>query len=299
MPGTSSIVGNGRRMTKEAMDIPMSEEPESTQARSGSPFAYRTFSRGLPVNLIATPRSAFMTCHAGDTMNDVVAKNVEKYDSLPVIEMRNDGAERIVGLVRLDPFHNAPAPAKPVSEFLQPLNEAMLIGSDASIISFIRRADDHGCRLVVSGSEISGLVALSDLQKLPVRAALFAIITQLEMTMSQALSKEYEDEESWLKQLTSGREEKLRQEIAKARSEDSFVNSLLFTQFADKVFLLGKCSRLPPPKAAFQKELKRIQTLRDSLAHANNYAETPADAVDTCRTVRLIDKWIEIFSEWQ
>ena len=30
-----------------------------------------------------------------------------------------------------------------------------------------------------------------------------------------------------------------------------------------------------------------------------SHAEIPIDAVDTSRTVLLIDEWIKIFSEWQ
>jgi hypothetical protein len=66
--------------------------------------------------------------------------------------------------------------AKPkgrVYEKMRHLSEANLIGADASILAFVRDADRHKCRLVVSGCEISGLVSLSDLQRLPVRAALF------------------------------------------------------------------------------------------------------------------------------
>jgi hypothetical protein len=61
---------------------------------------------------------------------------------------------------------------------MRALPEENLIGADAGILSFVKGADRRGCRLVMSGAEISGLVSLSDLQKLPVRATvLFALIT--------------------------------------------------------------------------------------------------------------------------
>ena len=72
--------------------------------------------------------------------------------------------------------------AKPlglVSDVMRPLSEGNLLGADASILTFIRYADHQKCRLIVSGHEISGLVCLSDLQRLPVRAALFGLVTCL------------------------------------------------------------------------------------------------------------------------
>ena len=41
------------------------------------------------------------------------------------------------------------------------------------LLDFVRTADEHSCRLVVDGGRVTGLVSLSDIQKLPVRAALF------------------------------------------------------------------------------------------------------------------------------
>jgi len=51
---------------------------------------------------------------------------------------------------------------------MQPLSEDNLIGADAGILAFVKMADRHSCRLVIAGSEITGLVSLSDVQQLPV-----------------------------------------------------------------------------------------------------------------------------------
>src|SRR5262249_13840843 len=44
-------------------------------------------------------------------------------------------------------------------------------------------------------------------------------------------------------------------------------------------------------KKEFECELKQIQSLRDQLAHANDYASSARAASETCKTVRLIDNW--------
>ena len=69
-----------------------------------------------------------------------------------------------------------------------PFSEDIVIGADASIIDFVTTADERQTRLVVSGDRVAGLVSLSDLQQLPVRAALFTLITRLEIAMAQRMA---------------------------------------------------------------------------------------------------------------
>ena len=92
---------------------------------------------------------------------------------------------------------------------MNPLSEQLLIGADASILDFMMMADRQRCRLVVLESEISGLVSLSDLQRLPVRAALFALITQSEIKMADAIRRECRDPhkefDTWMDRLSVDR----------------------------------------------------------------------------------------------
>jgi hypothetical protein len=57
----------------------------------------------------------------------------------------------------------------------------------------------------VAGRDISGLVSLFDIQKLPARTALFAIVTQLEIVMTNAIRREFGRDESWLEWLAPER----------------------------------------------------------------------------------------------
>jgi len=193
---------------------------------------------------------------------------------LPVIAGEGP-EERIIGL--FDSYLHRQSPAgKPVAELFTPLRESHLIGADASIREFILAADVHSCRLLVSGTLVSGLVTLSDLQALPVRAALFAMITQLEMSLADAVRQEFPDGDGWLERLTPGRRANVAQNIAEARAGDAFVDALLFTQFCDKADIVRKADGFAA--VGFREDMKRAQKLRDNLAHANHYA-------DTCRHV--------------
>ena len=202
--------------------------------------------------------------------------------------------DRIFGLIELVRFIDGSAPSiGPVRPHMRPLSEEMLLGGDAGILTFVRDADRLPFRFVVSGREISGLVSLSDLQRLPVRAVLFAIVTHLEIVMADVIRMEFKATDKWLERLPEGRRNHIYCGIEKAKKADAFVESLLFTQFADKVTIIRKSPHLPLQKEKFKSDLRQIQSLRDNLAHANNYAATRDDARKICATVRLIDKWAE------
>src|SRR5215831_20139680 len=140
IPWASSSIGNEPHVTIEALQM------------------------GLTVDLIATKRSNFETCAQDEMLSAVVERNRHnRFDFLPVVEA---AMCRIVGLIEIAPLMEGGI-ADRVSAMMRPLSEENLLGADASILTFIRDADRQKCRLVVSGHEISGLVCLSDLQRLP------------------------------------------------------------------------------------------------------------------------------------
>lgn len=256
------------------------------------------FQDGLPVRLIATPRSSFKTCRADEDLARVVERNAESFDYFPVVDAAEGAQETIIGLIDLVPFMHGETPQGMVKDRMRRISEDSLIGADASILAFVMGADRHRCRLVVSGSEISGLVSLSDLQRLPVRAALFAMITHAEITMASAIRREFNGSDAWIERLSPGRQSTINEEKKKSTTEDTFVDSLLFTQFADKTTIIRKSPLFKESKAAFETEMKVVQKLRDQLAHANDYASTRAAAEHVCKTVRSIVQRVERLTSW-
>ena len=193
---------------------------------------FETLHHGLTVALIATEREKLMTCRPNEFLSAVVSRSADQqYDYLPVT---NEEGSEIVGLLHAVDFVQNSSCIVPVREHYRPLSEGDLIGANASILDLIKEADSKPCRLIVSRDKIVGFVTLSDLQKLPVRAALFALITGIELTMAEAIRKKYETDEDWLKLLSKCRQEKINKEVEKSKQEDAFVNALLFTQFCDK-----------------------------------------------------------------
>jgi hypothetical protein len=251
---------------------------------------FQTLHAGLNVYMIATARDQFVHCRIDDRLRSVAEGNTSKFDFMPVLQ-GDDGNAHIVGIVRLDSYFDAPAPDMPVSEAYRPLHESYLIGADASILSFVKEADARPFRLLVSDQGIVGLVSLSDLQKLPVRAALFGLVTGLEIAMTDAIHAADPGGRNWINCISAERQVSLRKRIEDARQKQGIVTELLFTEFCDKRDIVTKLLFKSEPKR-YREELARkfrqIEKLRNNLAHANDYAASNQDAANTCAIVRDI-----------
>jgi hypothetical protein len=266
----------------------------ASPAFAGTGDVFQTLHSGLTVGLIATHRDELKTCKKDEQVSHVLNSNSDDFDFIPVLD--DSGHEpRFVGLFPAAEVRNRAIGGGSVASVYLPLAEEYLIGADASILDFVIQADTRPCRLVVSGSQIEGLVTLSDLQRLPVRASLFALITGFEMTMADFIKAKLPDTQAWMAMLKPKRIEKIQQEILMAQAKDAFVDALLYAQFCDKAEIM---KRLMPPdmsSPAFERQLRHFEDLRNSLAHANQYAASPDQAKRVCNLVReLLNMRLEI-----
>lgn len=272
------------------------------QSGADSHTTLSAYQESLPVKLIATARSDFQTCRMDEQLSVVCDRNRhDRFDYLPVISDRPHRSASIVGVLPLGALQADGGSAGAVCDHMEPLGEGHLIGADASILTFVRHADESPFRLVVSGREITGLVSISDLQRLPVRAALFAMVTHLEMVMADTIRHRLPHSDRWMSLLSEKRKKKVYEQMEQAKSGDTFVDPVLYTQFCDKVTIVRKMGG-PADSGAwdatlFQRDMNDFQALRDSIAHANDYATTRDTARSLCRCVRAMDKWIHLFAE--
>ena len=238
----------------------------------------------LTVSLIATSRDGdghgpgLRICHVDDSVAEVKAANLKPiYDYLPVV--RADG--HIVGLFSAKrSADGADVDDELVRDHMCTLSEADLIGADATIRDFICRVRPQPL-LVVSGERINGLVAWSDLQKLPVRAAVFALVTGFELTMYEAIRAVFPEGDGWREHLSDTRLKDAEDVYELRGGNESDVKLLLCTEFCDKRTILKKClpfdsqakaGAIPMSKRKFEDEIKMIENLRNPLAHASSYA---------------------------
>lgn len=243
---------------------------------------------GLTVRLIMTERDSLMTCRPSDAAASLAAKNDKhRFSSVPIVR---DG--RICGLYNAERwFEETPPAGRRIEDDFEALSEDLLIGGEASILEFVLSAAQRPARLVVSGSEIVGLVCLADLHKLPVRAALFGLVTALEMVMAERIQGAYPNgPKGWLKLLSAGRQEKVKEKVAFLRESDTLVSEILATDFADKAKVIAKLNVLEGSKTKLNDEFEEIKKLRDSLAHASIFAETKGAAENVPHTVKAIGR---------
>ena len=242
---------------------------------------------GLTVRLIMTERGSLMTCHPSDPVTSLAAENDKhRFSSVPV-----ERDERICGLYNAERWFEKTPPAerRVEDDGFEALSEDQLIGGEASILEFVRSAAQRPVRLVVSGGKIVGLVCLADLQKLPVRAALFGLVTALEMVMAERIEAMFpNDPWDWLKLLSDGRRAKVENNVDSLRKNDTLVSKILATEFADKADIIVKLGVLDESKTKLREEFKDIEKLRNSLAHASYFAETEDKAKKVPHTVEAI-----------
>lgn len=259
---------------------------------------FSSLERALTVNLIATPEDELASCDATDPVETVLAWSRAK--SLDFIPVKNSGS--IVGLLDCRGDANAADKsgnqmyAGSAGEAMAHLSEANLISADAGILSFLQEADRTPCRLVISGSRISGIVTLSDLQKLPVRPVIFLLITHLELLMADWLRRRFQGEDDWLDHLSDDRREKVEERWEHLQAGDLAVDRLTATEFCDKREALIKSGDWQMSRTRARNELEPVEDLRNSIAHAGDYASTPETAHQTVETVRLTQQWIERLS---
>lgn len=258
---------------------------------------FETAHKGLTVNLIATPRERLSTCAPTELLADVYRRYAARYDFVPVAH-----GDDIVGLLHVGGgLRESNSIGEPVEQHMERLSDSNLIGADASILDYIRDVRTKPFRLVVSGTGISGMVTWSDLQDLPVRAALFSLVTGLETAMSKWVEREFTADGEWLKLLSEDRRQRVRDLIDDGRRKNSDVRPVLYTQFCDKATVLRKRGFSPAlSRTQLHNDLKRIEAVRNDVAHANNYASSFDAACTVCETAeiilrmwRLIDEQIE------
>ena len=246
----------------------------------------RGLEAGLRVGDIAT--YGLISCAAGDDAAIVMQQpEYQPFDCVPV----TDG-DRVIGVLLRD-CDLSPGPAR---ERMRHLDDGLLVSSDEPLKGFIPLLVEMPHRLVLRGSRIEGIVTSSDVHKLPVRLLAFALITHLEMTMAAVITRRWSDDE-WFALLSSGRQVKVREKVDVLKTENFDPPLIEVTDFCDKRTVLAKKALLDlPSKRQAIRDFKRVEDLRNSVAHAGTYARSDAQLADFARLIRLTEEWIERLS---
>ena len=250
----------------------------------------------VTVGLIGTFEPQLVCCALSDEIAGLLSNSTyAQFDYLPV---RSD--DRVVGLLPLGEFRDATMnPTGPTAgHAMRPLDQSILITSDTGVLRYIEEAEESPCRLVLLQTRIAGIVTISDLQKLPVRPALFLVVTHLELLMAAAIRSRFAGQfaEAWLALLGS-RREGVEERWRDLNSKNLAIDRINATQFADKRQILIKSGLLECTRSQAERELTAIERLRDSLAHASDYALTIESARSTICRVKLARRWIKTLQQ--
>jgi len=202
------------------------------------------------------------------------------FDHVPVV----NEAGRVVGVFAPgDAAHGA------VGEAMRPLDDTMLVSADEPLARFLPTLADGPYRLVVRGTRIGGIVTRSDVLKLPVRLLAFTLVTHLEMVMARLIQHKYPHDGEWLVKLSKGRREKIEDKFAKLRQSKLDVSWLESADFCDKRDLVAKLYMVGK---LFVDDLKDIEELRNTVAHAGNYGGNQEALLDFLRVLGRTQYWI-------
>jgi hypothetical protein len=131
------------------------------------------------------------------------------------------------------------------------------------------------------------------LQQLPVRAALFALITHVEITIANAIRREFINSSLWIDEITKRSRAEIEKRLKKAKKANHQLDELHMTSFSDKIDILSRAKIIGTRKEKFKSELNELRNLRNNLAHANEYAADRRSAKRLCATVRKAEWWIQ------
>lgn len=160
-----------------------------------------------------------------------------------------------------------------------PLAAGMFMAADAPLLAFVESADTGRFRLLLDGSEVSGLVTLSDLQKLPVYALLFGLLMAVEMLLRQWLRRTCgSTPDCWLDHVSDRERKRVEGRWNGARRHNVSIDRLAcacLAQEIDAAARLGLFAAADPARD----QMEALKTLRNKVCHGQDIGPTASDAL--------------------
>jgi hypothetical protein len=137
--------------------------------------------------------------------------------------------------------------------------------------------------LVRSLGEVNGIITRADLQDPPVRMWLFGMITVIELRFQKMIEDHFEVEDwsQYISPARLGKAVEMRAERLRRNENPTLVECL---QFSDKAQIIARNETLRETAGFVSRRRadevgKRLQTLRNNLAHSQNIVETDWEVI--------------------
>lgn len=224
----------------------------------------------MPVSLIATPRVALKS-QRKDRWREVDGDpDLAGFDQVPITD--GAGGHFVAVFVR--------------GTGLVDLREDMFMASDAALISFLESADQQRFRFLLEGRQISGMVTLSDVQKLPVYSVLFSLLIAVEMLLMDRIRKSCgTNDDEWLDHLDRRQRGIVEKHWKVAVKSNIAIDRLSCASFGQEIQAAAGLGLFRGHDERHE-ALKKLEALRHQICHAVEFAPTPDQALRIPRHVR-------------
>jgi hypothetical protein len=148
--------------------------------------------------------------------------------------------------------------------------------------------------------EVAGIVTRADLYKPAVRIWLYGLISILEIHMLELIQKTFSVDE-WKKCLSAERQQKMSNIYEDRRKHNEEIEEIYCTEFCDKRTIIEKSEVAIKAtgfklRAEFSKNLKKIEVMRNEIAHSCKVSKTQWEIVsELCRKIEFLINNIENF----
>jgi hypothetical protein len=232
----------------------------------------------MPVSLVATPRASLQCRPRAAGRAAERDPELADFDQVPL----TGHGERIEAVfVR--------------GEGVAELHEGLFMAADAPLLSFLETADLQRFRFLVEDGQVSGLVTISDLQRLPVYSVLFGLVVATEMLLMDWIRKACrEDPDAWLKHLHEKQRGTIESYWKRAQEKNLTLDRLSCASLGHE--LTAACGLgLFTSAGERHQQLKGIEQLRNLVCHAMELAPSPEEAEKLpafVRTALALIKWL-------
>lgn len=221
------------------------------------------FEKTITVNFIAEPLRSFDVSSEASEIKSFIAQ--QDYD---VIGIREKGL--MIGYVLREELSDDAV----IASICHPFNPTELVNDTANLVEVFKILRTKTQVYVSYLNQVCGIVTKGDLQKAPVRMWLFGLVSLLEMQLLRVIRGCYPNE-LWREKnyLTDNRIKKAEEVFNKRKADNEEIDLADCLQFCDKREILkssGKIKTLPGMQSPVKDLLKKVEKLRDKLAHGQN-----------------------------
>lgn len=230
--------------------------------RKGTSFAevHALLEAAIPVRAICEP---LLSCRVGEPVHTVQSEmNRLEFDVVGV----QDSAGEPIGYASQSELD-----AQTVTKYIT-FAPSSLIADSTGLVSLVAILANTPRLFVLTANRVQGIVTRADLNKPPVRATLFGLVSLLELHITYWVRRSFQGDQ-WVSHLSDARQRRLTEIHAQRLARGETVGLFECLQLSDKRTLikasdsLRSCLRLGSRSNA-ERWLKEIEELRDRLAHS-------------------------------